>query len=115
MFVASEGVDSEVVNNIHLWCGIAAAIQEINQTCIRARRVDVSNAFFFEQEYQQTGSYVFRLYRAAFGNNQAFPNPDNSNQTGGVARAKCKVARVSFSFIHLKSDCGLDNICACHV
>ena len=50
------------------------------QACVRAKRIDVSNAFFYELEYQQTGSYVFRLYRAAFGNNQPFPNPDNSNQ-----------------------------------
>jgi hypothetical protein len=35
----------------------------------------VSNAFFFELEYQQTGAYVYRLYRAAFGNNQPFPVP----------------------------------------
>ncbi len=49
--------------------------------CIRSKRIDVSNAYFYELEYQQTGSYVFRLYRAAFGNNQPFPNPDNSNQT----------------------------------
>ena len=52
-----------------------------DQTCIHNKRVDVSNAFFFELEYQQTGSYVFRLYRAAFGNNQPIPNPDNSNVT----------------------------------
>ncbi len=52
-----------------------------NQTCINSKRTDVSNAFFFELEYQQTGSYVYRLYRAAYGNNQPFPNPDNSNQT----------------------------------
>jgi len=50
-----------------------------NQSCIRAARIDVSNAFFFELEFQQTGAYVFRLYRAAFGNNQPFPNPDSSN------------------------------------
>ncbi|MDX6711941.1 MAG: hypothetical protein QOH96_2957 [Blastocatellia bacterium] len=50
-----------------------------DQSCIRNRRIDVSNAFFFELEFQQTGSYVFRLHRAAFGNNQPFPNPDNSN------------------------------------
>jgi hypothetical protein len=43
--------------------------------------VDVSNAFFFELEFQQTGAYVYRLYRAAFGNNQPFPNPDGSNPT----------------------------------
>ena len=47
-----------------------------DQTCLRNRRNDVSNAFFYELEYQQTGSYVYRLYRAAFGNNQPFPNPD---------------------------------------
>ena len=52
-----------------------------DQACIRQKRIDVSNAFFYELEYQQTGSYVFRLFRAAFGNNQPFPNPDNSNQT----------------------------------
>ncbi|MEO8434758.1 MAG: Calx-beta domain-containing protein [Pyrinomonadaceae bacterium] len=47
-----------------------------NQACINERRVAVSNAFFFEQEYQQTASYVFLLYRAAYGNDQPFPNPD---------------------------------------
>jgi len=52
-----------------------------DQNCIRAKRIDVSNAFFFELEYQQTGSYVFRLYRAAYGDNQPFPNTDNSNPT----------------------------------
>ncbi|HXD32898.1 MAG TPA: Calx-beta domain-containing protein [Pyrinomonadaceae bacterium] len=43
--------------------------------CIHTKRVDVSNAFYYELEYQQTGSYVYRLYRAAFGDNQPFPNP----------------------------------------
>ena len=45
--------------------------------CLRNKRVDVSNAFFYEQEYQQTASYVQRLYRAAYGNNQPFPNPNS--------------------------------------
>jgi hypothetical protein len=49
--------------------------------CLHNKRVDVSNAFFYEQEYQQTGSYVFRLYRAGFGNNQPHPNPDTGNPT----------------------------------
>jgi hypothetical protein len=49
--------------------------------CLRDRRLIVSNAFFYEQEYQQTGAYVFRLYRAAYGNHQPFPNPDVSNPT----------------------------------
>ena len=52
-----------------------------DQTCIFNRRIDVSNAFFFEQEYQQTAAYAYRLYRVAYGNNQPFPNPDSSNLT----------------------------------
>jgi hypothetical protein len=52
-----------------------------DQNCVNNQRVAVSNAFFFEQEYQQTGNYVFRLYRAAYGDQQPFPNPDVSNQT----------------------------------
>ncbi len=43
--------------------------------CLTTRRVTVSNAFFFELEYQQTGSYVYRLYRVAYGDHQPFPNP----------------------------------------
>jgi hypothetical protein len=46
--------------------------------CLRTQRITVSNAFFYEQEYQQTGSYVVRLYRAAFGNNQPISNNDNN-------------------------------------
>jgi outer membrane protein assembly factor BamB len=52
-----------------------------DQSCIRSKRIDVSNAFFYELEYQQTAAYVIRLYRAAFGNNQPFPNPDSSSPT----------------------------------
>jgi len=52
-----------------------------DQSCISKTRIAVSNAFFYELEYQQTGSYVFRLYRAAYGDNQPFPNPDNLNPT----------------------------------
>jgi uncharacterized repeat protein (TIGR01451 family) len=62
-------------SGFNFWTG------QINQcgsdpVCLRAKRIDVSNAFFYELEYQQTGAYVYRLYRAAFGNTQPFPNPN---------------------------------------
>jgi Tol biopolymer transport system component len=44
--------------------------------CLRDQRVAVSNAFFYELEYQQTASFVQRIYRAAYGNNQPNPNPN---------------------------------------
>jgi hypothetical protein len=49
--------------------------------CFHQRTITTSNAFFFEPEFQQTAGFVFRAYRAAYGNMQPFPNPDNSNAT----------------------------------
>lgn len=55
----------------------------LNQACLNTTRIDVSNQFFFVLEYQQTGAYVYRMYRAAFGNTQPFPVQSNSNPTEG--------------------------------
>ncbi|MFT3746117.1 MAG: Calx-beta domain-containing protein [Pyrinomonadaceae bacterium] len=46
-------------------------------TCRRTKAVDLSYALF--QQAQPAAGYVFRLYRAAFGNDQPFPLPDTSN------------------------------------
>jgi hypothetical protein len=54
-----------------------------DQLCIHDRRIAVADAFFFEPEFQQTGSYVFRVYRLAFGDNQPDPNPDPGDPGGG--------------------------------
>lgn len=54
-----------------------------DEACRRSRRVDVSNAFFYEREYQKTGSYVFRLYRLAYGQTQPFPNPNRDSNYPG--------------------------------
>lgn len=35
--------------------------------CIRERRIGVSAAFFIENEFQETGNYVYRLYRSSLG------------------------------------------------
>jgi len=35
--------------------------------CLHDRRVGVADAFFFEQEFQQTGAYIYRIYKAALG------------------------------------------------
>jgi hypothetical protein len=38
-----------------------------NRTCVNARRRDVSAAFFIENEFQQTGFFVYRLFKTSFG------------------------------------------------
>jgi len=58
------------------WISQITQCNPTDQLCIHNRRIAVSDAFFFEPEFQQTGSYVFRLYRAAFGDDQPFPNAD---------------------------------------
>jgi len=40
--------------------------------CIHDRRVSTADAFFFEPEFQQTGSFVYRAYKAAFGARPSF-------------------------------------------
>jgi len=38
-----------------------------DSSCVFARRVGVSAAFFIEQEFQDTGFYVYRLFKASLG------------------------------------------------
>lgn len=38
-----------------------------NDACIKAQRITVSAAFFIEQEFQDTGSFVYRFYKASYG------------------------------------------------
>lgn len=43
-----------------------------DQLCAQRRRVDVSNAFFFEREFQHTGAYVHRIYKSALGTSPTY-------------------------------------------
>lgn len=38
-----------------------------DDSCIKAQRITVSAAFFIEQEFQDTGSFVYRFYKASYG------------------------------------------------
>jgi hypothetical protein len=40
--------------------------------CLHDRRVGVSDAFFFEPEFQQTGAYIYRIYKTGLGQNPSF-------------------------------------------
>jgi hypothetical protein len=46
-----------------------------NQTCIQAKRTDVSGAFYLSIEFQQSGYLVYRFYKASFGNRSGAPGP----------------------------------------
>jgi hypothetical protein len=40
--------------------------------CLNNRRVGIAAAFFMEKEYQETGSFVYRLYKGALGRQLSF-------------------------------------------
>jgi len=42
---------------------------------IEAKRINVSAAFFLSIEFQQTGYFVYRIYKAAYGNLSGAPVP----------------------------------------
>ncbi len=46
-----------------------------DQSCIEAKRVNVSAAFFLSIEFQQTGYLVYRIYKASYGNLPGIPVP----------------------------------------
>jgi Calx-beta domain/CHRD domain len=60
------------------WVGSISPCQADPQ-CFHNTTIGTADAFFFEPEFQQTAGFVFRAYRASFGDNQPFPNPDGSN------------------------------------
>jgi hypothetical protein len=64
----------------NFWVGAISGCQA-NVQCFQTQSIGVSDAFFFEPEFQQTAGFVFRAYRASYGNVQPFPVVDSFNQT----------------------------------
>ncbi|MGB9181591.1 MAG: DUF4214 domain-containing protein [Pyrinomonadaceae bacterium] len=57
----------------------------IDSACIHNKRIDVSAAYFIELEFQETGSYVYRLYKASLGQQPKFAEfmPDRETLHAG--------------------------------
>jgi DNA-binding beta-propeller fold protein YncE len=54
--------------------------------CIKRQRTAVSAAFFIETEFQETGSFVYRMYRASYGRQPDYAEfmPDRSRIVAGT-------------------------------
>jgi hypothetical protein len=68
-----------------------------DEQCIRNKRIDVSGAFFVELEFQTTGSVVYRLFKAAYGERPTYEQfmPDRSQLVAGPQLAATTEAFVS--------------------
>jgi photosystem II stability/assembly factor-like uncharacterized protein len=51
-----------------------------DQQCAEAKRVNVSAAFFLSIEFQQTGYFVYRIYKSSYGNLPGMPIPIKLNE-----------------------------------
>jgi len=54
--------------------------------CVQANRINVSAAFFLSIEFQQTGYFVYRLYKSSYGRVPVLAEfmPDNESIANGV-------------------------------
>src|SRR5205807_6468917 len=68
-----------------------------DDACISERRIDVSAAFFQSREFQETGSYIYRLYEGAFGRELSYPEfaADRQRVVGGATLETDKTAFAS--------------------
>ena len=65
-----------------------------NKACIDDRRIRVSANFFITQEFQETGSYIYRLYQGSLGVQPTYSQfmPDRRQVIGGASLEAQKAA-----------------------
>jgi Tol biopolymer transport system component len=66
-----------------------------DQACINRKRVDVAAAFFIEQEFQQTGFFIDRVYRGALCRRPAFAE-FTTDRSGIVVGSNLEANKVAF-------------------
>ncbi len=68
------------------WTNLINQCNSADAQCLNSKRVTVSAAFFIEKEFQDTGSYVYRFYKAAYGQLPTYREfmPDRSRVVGGA-------------------------------
>jgi hypothetical protein len=64
--------------------------------CLNHRRIGVSAAFFIEAEPQQTGSFVYRLYKAALGRQLSY-NEFSSDRQQVIGGANLDASRAALA------------------
>jgi hypothetical protein len=67
-----------------------------DQRCVAERRRDVAAAFFIEDEFQRTGSYIHGLYKGALGRSPAF-NEYSADRQLVIGGANLEMEKQSFA------------------
>ncbi len=71
--------------------------------CVRTKRIAVSAAFFLSQEFKDTGSFVYRLYKGALGRQLRYSefSADSSQVVGGP---NLEASKTAFADAFVKRD-----------
>ncbi|MGI8656754.1 MAG: Calx-beta domain-containing protein [Pyrinomonadaceae bacterium] len=71
---------------LNYWTALITKCASNDAKCLNTQRVSVSAAFFIEQEFQDTGSFVYRFYKASYGQPPTYAQfmPDRSRVVGGA-------------------------------
>ena len=64
--------------------------------CLNQKRINISAAFFIEQEFQQTGSFVYRLYKASFGTRPSYA-PFSKDRSRVIGSESLETSKASLS------------------
>ncbi len=69
-----------------------------NVHCVNSRRIGVSAAFFIELEFQNTGSFVYRLYKGGLARNPTYAEftPDRTQVGGSDLEASKRAFTLTF-------------------
>jgi hypothetical protein len=80
-------------SGFNYWTG-QISLCNTDAACTLDRRIGVSAAFFIEQEFQQTGSYVYEFYKGGLGRvpNYSEFTPDRHSVVGGANLDASKAA-----------------------
>jgi hypothetical protein len=73
---------------------------KVDEACVRQRRISISAAFLVESEFQETGSFVYRLYKGALGRRLAFSEfSTDRQQVVAVDNLDAKKAAFADAFV----------------
>jgi uncharacterized delta-60 repeat protein len=87
--------------------GLAYWTDQLNQcgndaSCISQRRIDISAAYFMSDEFQQTASFVYRIYQGALGRRISYAEFSADRQQFGAANSNAapNLDQLTAAFTH---------------
>jgi hypothetical protein len=79
------------------WTQVISNCPVGDAACLRSKRIDVSAAFFIELEFQETGNFVYRMYKAALGRAPNF-SEFVADRAQVVAGSNLEASKQAFAF-----------------